>query len=1390
MIHRVPKTIILVYVFLCSLPIHGQSTDPAPDFSKLKRIYQAEIFPIIRDHCLECHDSELEKGELNLERFDSLEAIRRDPKTWQDVQYQIKNGEMPPKNKSQLSKEHSAKLTSWIKNYLDAEALSQAGDPGPVLVRRLTNAELTYSVRDLTGISSLNPAGEFPVDNASGEGFPNAGFGQSMSPALFEKYLGAAKDITSHLVLLPDGIRFSEFATGRDWANELVQEIQAFYNRMLHADELDLTYRNIQVGPVIPSSPAEGRVDLKPYIQAIIEHREELTRNPESAASIAGSSQGAINEKYLRTLSNAMLSRPADSQNFLLNELSDLIKSNDAIEVLTERVMTWIEGWKSALWQFNSVGHFGLLRPWQSPINPSDHSTRLEKTLSKKDLNQDGEVELVFQTVSIGNKYHPDKILKWNNPHLEISGNRLLRLADAGRFPKRVMAVRDQLLSELEEILKLIKTRAPSEHHQVPEGITPEIFHAVKGYLGSGGAGNKGIQYLNHKLRQTGGIDAINGWGIEGLGDLSLLSNASDQEWNIPGLTPPRSIVVHPRPERWVAAGWESPNSMQVDISALVIDRHGCGNGTRWILQHEGRFGTTSLHQGNINPNQAASIPTIKNHSVRKGDKIALIIDSRDNNHACDLTQIDLTLTSSGDNETRWQLSEDCANSIHLGNPHPGHQDNHRTWHFYSGLTETLNSKPSFPQESQIAQWLREEDKIKAGEMARGIVNILKGGSTNHLSPADQKMYRDMTHPFGPLLSQLPLDFILGEDKDKLLNRSRSPGIRSDADGKFKVSIPGLFAGHANFVVSAEIESEVGEFSPWQIILTSGVAEVPQRWNADLPIIIDQDPDQSRSLNKVFDEFRSLFPIAMSYSRIVPIDEVVTVTLYHREDSFMQQLMLSPEQKEKLDQLWRELRFVSQEAFQTETALEQILEFATQDDDPTKYIPLKAPVKNLAESLSRQWEEAGSKHLTAVINLAEQAWRRPLMPNDRQSLNALYANLLHQNKSHDEAIRMVLARILSSAQFLYRLESSPRAINEKQRQVPVNSYELASRLSYFIWSSLPDHELTNLARSGSLNERQTLVDQTSRMLRHPRIIRLAEQFAGNWLHVIDFDQHNEKNLSLFPEFERLRGSMNREYLMFFTHLIRENRSILEILGADFTFVDQQLARHYGMDLDPDLFSSSPDGWQRIEGVSKWHRGGILTMGATLAKNSGASRSSPILRGNWIFESLLGEKLPKPPPGVPPLPDTPASDLDLTVIEMTQRHSADPACSRCHKKIDPLGFGLENFDTIGRWREFENSGTSSAISLPDGTGIESLNDLRSYLIDKRKMDFARQFCKKLLGYALGREIQLSDSPLLEMMLSELANNEFKIHTAFHQIVLNTQFREIRTSRNSLQLEIIN
>jgi hypothetical protein len=468
--------------------------------------------------------------------------------------------------------------------------------------------------------------------------------------------------------------------------------------------------------------------------------------------------------------------------------------------------------------------------------------------------------------------------------------------------------------------------------------------------------------------------------------------------------------------------------------------------------------------------------------------------------------------------------------------------------------------------------------------------------------------------------------------------------------------------------------------------------------------------------------------------------------------------------------MWDQLHFISRDALTLVDGFKQLLEFASQDGDPKIFEPLRKPIMDRAEAFRKTLVDAEPRHVDALVAFAGQAYRRPLTAGEVKDIRGLYAKLRSQEIPHDDAVRLTLARLLVSPAFLYRAEKPVAGT----AQGPVSDLELATRLSYFLWSSAPDAELRRAAEAGELRDPQKLSAQMRRMVADARTRRLAVEFACHWVHINDFDHLDEKSEQHFPTFLALRGAMFEESIRFFTDLFQSDRSVLDVLDADYTFLNEPLAKHYGI---PGV--TGPE-WRRVEGVKKYSRGGILAQSTTLAKQSGASRTSPILRGNWISEVLLGERLPRPPKGVPVLPDDESATAGLTVRQLVEKHTSDPKCAVCHQRIDPFGFSLEAFDAIGRLRDKDLADRTidTHAKTLDGSEFEGIEGLRHYLLTVRREAFVGQFCRKLLGYALGRGVQLSDEPLLAQMQAELKAKDYRVIVAVEAIVRSRQFREIR------------
>lgn len=926
-----------------------------------------ETHAILQTYCLNCHSTEKQKGDLDLEASD----IQKEPHVWENVLDQMQLGEMPPKKEKQLPVAEKKQLTDWVRGTLDQIALANAGDPGPVVLRRLSNMEYTYTLRDLTGIESLDPAREFPVDGAAGEGFTNAGAALVMSPALLTKYLDAAKEIANHAVFTPHGMRWSASTSAQDWTDEALARIRAIYAKHTTTGQ---SAQTVAQGIKLETGTGSGRLPLAKYLDALQGHR----------------SADGLSPKYLHILREALTST---KPSVLLDPLRAKFRSK-------KLTAADIEPWQRVLWRFANVGHIGKQngpKAWQEAVTPlgTQHELRVK-------LTPGADRRLFLVATDAGDGSEGDAAF-WQNARIVANGHADVKLLD------------------------LAMTKTP----QVIEVIVPAA-----------------------------------------------------------------SIVK--------------------DAEFVV---------------------TAKLNAGSVQ-------------------------------------------------------------------------------------VQVLDSAPQV--------------------------------------------------------------------------------------------LTGLQSGHASAFQAT------GKWSDNNL-----------RTSHSAPILVADDSAMKKRLEADFDQFRALFPIALCYERIVPVDEVVTLTLFYREDGFLRQLMLSEAESRELDRAWEELLFVSEAPLKQVDAFEQLWQFATQDAKPSAFEPMREPILKAAAKFKEQQKIVIEPQKASVLAFAEKAWRRPLTEKEISGLRAFNP-------------RLMLVRVLTSPAFLYRSEKVPAKTG------PVSPQELATRLSYFLWSSAPDEKLRSA---------KDVTTQIPRMLKSDKVRRLALEFGCQYLHVRDVATLEEKSERHFPTFLDLRDDMQEEVTRFFIDLIQNNRSILSLLDADHTFVNAELARHYGIE--------SKGEWQRIGGLHAQGRGGILGFAATLAKQAGASRNSAILRGTWLTEVVLGEKLPIPPKGVPTLPEEAPSDL--TERQLIERHSRDENCMGCHKRIDPYGFALEGFDAIGRSRKADTK-----TVLPDGTAVDGLAGLRDYLLTKRRDDFTRQFCRKLLGYALGRSVQLSDKPLIDQMMK----SDLRFGTLVELIVSGRQFREVR------------
>ncbi len=416
---------------------------------------------------------------------------------------------------------------------------------------------------------------------------------------------------------------------------------------------------------------------------------------------------------------------------------------------------------------------------------------------------------------------------------------------------------------------------------------------------------------------------------------------------------------------------------------------------------------------------------------------------------------------------------------------------------------------------------------------------------------------------------------------------------------------------------------------------------------------------------------------------------------------------------------------------------------------------------------NRDEESCAEKILST---LARRAYRRPATDADVQPLLSLYR--AGRNEGGFEAgIELALQRILAGPEFLFRVERDSENV-PPDTAYPISDLELASRLSFFLWSSIPDDPLLDLAEAGILKDPAVLEQQVRRMLADYRSSALVDNFAGQWLYLRNLRSW-KPSLREFPDFDgELRQALRQETELFFKSMLREDRSVLDLLSADYTFLNERLARHYGI---PDIYGSS---FRRVT-LSDENRRGLLGQGSILTVTSRVNRTSPVLRGKWVLENLLGAPPLPPPPNIPPLSEKKEEVGGLTMRQRMKEHQSNPVCASCHAGMDPIGFALENFDAVGQWRATEgNAPIDASGTLPDGTRFEGPAGLRKVLLSRPER-FVQTATGKLFTYALGRELEYYDAAALRKILREAAPGGYRWSSLILGIIKSTPFQMRRS-----------
>ena len=438
------------------------------------------------------------------------------------------------------------------------------------------------------------------------------------------------------------------------------------------------------------------------------------------------------------------------------------------------------------------------------------------------------------------------------------------------------------------------------------------------------------------------------------------------------------------------------------------------------------------------------------------------------------------------------------------------------------------------------------------------------------------------------------------------------------------------------------------------------------------------------------------------------------------------------------------------------------------DGQPPEHTPSRARIFSCRPASAEDHERCAREILRT---LGRRAYRRPLAEADVDELMRLFA-AGGGGGSFDDGVELALEGLLSSPSFLFRVEHDPEPA-EAGAVHRLSDLELASRLSFFLWKSIPDEELLALAEQGRLSDPDVLARQTDRLLADPKATRWMDDFMAQWLTVRNLGSH-APNPELFLDFDdNLREAMRQETELFFRSQVRDDRSVLDLLRADYTFLNARLARHYGI---PGVYGSH---FRRVAMTDPVRRG-LLGHGSILTVTSYADRTSVVLRGKWVLETLLGAPPPPPPPNVPELEENAPGAAPASLRERMEQHRANPVCAACHAPMDPIGFVLENFDATGKWRETDGGAPIDATAtLPDGGALGGPEELRAHLLG-RENEFVRTVLEKLLSYALGRGLEHYDAPTVRRLIREAAEAGYRWSAVVHGVVRSLPFQMRRAT----------
>lgn len=1320
----------LLLLLVTGATLNADEPAPMTISSESRELFEKQIQPLLVKSCGKCHGKEPRDNDLDLTSFGSAQAIIAKTKMLSNVAERVRSGDMPPEDAPQPSQAERERLLGWITAALDAEAAARAGDPGPVTLRRLSNTEYDNAIRDLTGVD-MRPtqAREFPVDSVGGEGFANVGEAMPVTPELVERYHQTARDAAARAVLLPTGFRFSPSPDRPTWTAETLKSLRSFHARY--------------AGP-------NGEPLLATHLAATLRHRDRFSSGgPAAIADVAA--EEMLNATYLTAL----------------------------WEGLSGIRGTAVEG--SGLRQKSS--HSGILansttsvdarmKQWQKKAAEIEARKQRRQAASEKIKSRWASSKRVLAKSQVGE----GKSVSFENK-VSVRRGELLALtvlpnenhgADSTlvEWAIRETAGEQRSWSVADLIPNLLKGNAWLDKHEARWSFLETTSTPV---------------FLSEQRDSIQGHPELQAWSLGS--EPSVFVNAGE-ELRVWTTLPARTFFVHPGPKRPVSVAWTSPIDGELLVSGRVADAHPAGlDGVAFELSHlaAAELGSALADVGSV----SSELPDPGPHPAPLE-----LIREKWRAATTDPAPVLAAIKATQDQLFRSNYRKNAV--IAVGNGFPAWEDLRRVVarervegaarepvfklvalpaqpveQVSNLLTSSNRQVPNLPHDSR-QPGLAQPDTFVVWDRLR-----LEGGDGPTLVLAEHPDLRAAVEvACGMKFGHHPLDrpvpetaLVTAAGAELVIDLSNLPEPLQKL-----LTLPRFLRADVSL---DEGSPETAEVQAFLIAATGGggthAEPVAKATPGDPRVATIVHPRVAAERARSAAEFRALFPPAVLFEPIIPRDAQGSIFLYHREDEPLRRLLLDDAGRAELDRLWSELEFVSEQAFATPRMLEEITQYYRRPNDGARimffYMQLfDEQVKQEEQALREAKAAAEPGHLEALLAFADQAWRRPLTADEREFILASYQADRKDGVEHDKAFRATLARVLSSPWFLYRVEQPATGPHWQ----PVSGDELATRLSFLLWDSVPDDELR--AKAARLHEPEFMEEQLRRMLKDDRMRGMAREFGARWLGVRDFVTNHGRNLKQFPEFTpTVRDALAEEPVRFFKDLLVNDRPVADVIAADAVVVNDVLARHYGI---PGVTGPV---WRRVENVSAYSRGGLLGLGAVLARTAAASRTSPVKRGAWVVQ-MLGERLPKTPPGVPPLPETPPDGL--SVREITERHRKDPKCAGCHVRIDPYGMTLEQFDALGRLRPAIDlkSGDARATTR-DGVNIDGFAGLRDYLAGPRREDLLRALAHKLTGYALGRAVQLSDRKLVDELTKTMVDGG-RWSDVLLVIVRSEQFRCIR------------